>query len=985
MKVYMLPRLADMGREESGIKRVIEAYLQYLPAHGFEFVDRPEDAELRVSHAGAGIGVEVVHCHGLYWTADYPASNWEWAVNRDVIEACRRAKAITVPSDWVAETFRRDMRLAPYIVPHGIEWRKYEPRKERAGHVLWNKNRIGDVCDPAPLIYLAAQFENVDFITTFAKGPVTPNVRVTGLQPHGLMMETLANAGVYLATTKETFGIGILEAMALGVPVLGFNHGGVVEMVEHLETGYLAQPGDYQDLAEGLRYCLEEGPRLGANGREAVKQFTWEKVAKKVAAIYRLAAKEEEPTAAIIIPCYNYEKIVGRAIESARAQTYPLLTKIIVIDDGSDNPEAVKRAVKEAAQGDARVMLVRQENSGVAIARNTGIAAAGTKYVACLDADDAIGPRFMEVCIEALEADRSLGIAYTGLRWIKPDGTTGISRWPADWDYDQQLRRRNQVPTCCVFRREMWERLGGYKARYAPKGAGSEDAEFWTRAGAYGWAAKKVTAEPLFVYSWLSGRVSGNEEYREVDWLAWHPWVKDQQHPFASYATPRQQSHPVREYDEPLISVIIPVSAAHVKTLADSLDSLEAQTFRRWEAVVVDDSGENIVDRYKVSYPYVRWVRTEEKAGAGKARNLGVDNARANLIVFLDADDWLYPEALEVMLEAFNDEPAIIYTDYVGKAKIDNPDDLADDLKERIYYHDERTGDAVIGFRSADYDPRVCQHQPPEHGQPLIWALVTCLYPKAWHYEIGGFDESMDSWEDVDYHWRLAKAGKCYVRVPQELAVVRFYTGTRRDLGVQKHRRLISYLRKKYEEIEVMGCGCGARKTYNPRRPALPRAVPTNTTKEASMQDGEFVLAKYLHPNRGKHRVIGGNTKIDYGRRAGGETFLVHVNDVQGQPHLFQRIEQPQPAPKPITPAAPPKVEAEVYEPEPIEISTELEIELLPGVTPKIAEALREAGFDNAEAIISAGEGGLQEVKGIGPTKAKQIYEAVSLLARSVS
>jgi hypothetical protein len=118
----------------------------------------------------------------------------------------------------------------------------------------------------------------------------------------------------------------------------------------------------------------------------------------------------------------------------------------------------------------------------------------------------------------------------------------------------------------------MWERLGGYRQRYAPRGAGAEDAEYWLRAGAYGFKAAlvephasilseyhKVTKDlkrppkddemgraydvkweavkaSLFNYSWMSGQVTGDSEYREVDWTRWHPWTRDGQHPFASYA-----------------------------------------------------------------------------------------------------------------------------------------------------------------------------------------------------------------------------------------------------------------------------------------------------------------------------------------------------------------------------------------------------------------------------------------------------------------
>ena len=146
-----------------------------------------------------------------------------------------------------------------------------------------------------------------------------------------------------------------------------------------------------------------------------------------------------------------------------------------------------------------------------------------------------------------------------------------------------------------MFRKKMWERLGGYRSRYCPHGAGSEDAEFWLRAGLYGFPAKKVTDAPLFRYSYKSGRVSGDKNYREIDWHSLHPSTKDKQHPIMCVATPanKKLSHPVRQYDEPLVSVVIPVGNGHKQHVFNALDSLESQTMRKWEAIIVDDTNDN--------------------------------------------------------------------------------------------------------------------------------------------------------------------------------------------------------------------------------------------------------------------------------------------------------------------------------------------------------------------------------------------------------
>ena len=288
IRVLMLPR--PKADEPSGIGRVVEAYYRHLLEFDVELV--PEKAttyDLKAVHAGATAeDVDVCHAHGLYWTADYDAPEWEYASNAKVISAIRHAREVTVPSTWVAEAFQRDMHFSPRVVNHGIEWTEWQHKAECGGYVLWNKNRAGDVCDPTSVWELAKRRPNQKFVTTFLQGDL-PNVLKTGTLPHGEMKRVVQSAAVYLATTKETGGVGVLEAMASGIPVLGYAQGGVLDFVEHGVNGFLAEPGDVESLVEGLDYCFTNRAVLGANARESAKRFTWEAACKQVADVYCLA------------------------------------------------------------------------------------------------------------------------------------------------------------------------------------------------------------------------------------------------------------------------------------------------------------------------------------------------------------------------------------------------------------------------------------------------------------------------------------------------------------------------------------------------------------------------------------------------------------------------------------------------------------------------------------------------------------------------
>jgi glycosyltransferase involved in cell wall biosynthesis len=107
------------------------------------------------------------------------------------------------------------------------------------------------------------------------------------------------------------------------------------------------------------------------------------------------------PRFSVVIPAFNAAATLARAIESVRAQSWPV-HEIIVVDDGSTD------ATAEVAGPFNSVRLIRQKNSGVSAARNAGAAAATGDWLAFLDADDWYAPDRIRLHAEWIAEDATL-------------------------------------------------------------------------------------------------------------------------------------------------------------------------------------------------------------------------------------------------------------------------------------------------------------------------------------------------------------------------------------------------------------------------------------------------------------------------------------------------------------------------------------------------------------------------------------------------
>jgi glycosyltransferase involved in cell wall biosynthesis len=872
LKVYIEPRFEGQDQGEGGIRRVVEAQRAWLPKMGIEVVDNLGAADLVATHAAVAtttVPVDipwVVHTHGLYWS-EYAWTSWPHKLNGRVISAIRQADHVTAPSEWVAQALRRGMWLQPTVLHHGIDEADWLPGTN-GGYVLWNKTRVDPICDPSPIITLAKMNPAVHFISTYGAEGLA-NLELTGVLPYQQAREWVRDAGVYLCTTRETFGIGTIEAMAAGVPVVGWDWGGQREIIDHRVNGWLAPVGDYAGLTEGIQWALENREAVGAEARRKVlAMFTWERAMSRYVSLYEgvcgaVAERSSAPRVSIIVPCYNLAKYLPDTIKSLQAQSMSDWEAIIVNDASTDDTERVANAL---AAEDRRVRAVHlAENQYLAGALNEGVRESQGRYILPLDADNMVDANTLARLSSALDSDRMIDIAYGGARFVLEDGTTpdtsvgagGVSGWPTAFSFMGQIQGRNQIPSTAMYRRRVWDRSGGYRRRWRT----SEDADFWTRAVSLGFQATKVSPRPTLVYRQREESMSRVNP--RPDYPAWYPWSRRKVlTPFGVADKPPASineglSWVVPSAEPAKVGVIIPVGPGHQELVIDALDSVEAQTYRSWQVIVVNDTGE----RLEIPHTWANVLHADglpDRLGPGAARNSAIAmlDKTVKWFVPLDADDYLQADAIDVMVRAWEDGGGVIYSQWY--------DDFGDEVKV---------------YDPPDYDARLLLRKGMIHA-------VTALYPvDAWR-EVGGFDTTLTHWEDWDFHLRLANAGICGTRIPVPLWTYRKTKGKRREQNratFDEGKNAILDRWRPYWEggktlMACQGCPGGGGNRY-----AKPPSVGGGGSAPARAPEG-YKSVDFHGQSTGTREYKGAETGTRYrfGNNAGHRRKFVYEKDVPG-------------------------------------------------------------------------------------------------------
>ena len=203
------------------------------------------------------------------------------------------------------------------------------------------------------------------------------------------------------------------------------------------------------------------------------------------------------PRVSVVICVYNGAPCVGRALDSVFTQDFDGV-EVIVVDDGStDDTPAVLNPYRDRAQ------IIRQENQGLAGARNAGVAAGRGEYVAFIDADDVWLPGRVAKTVAALDRAPNAVLAYSNAILVDAqDRPLAQSYVPADKAYAPALEELLGgwwpiLPSTVTIRRKTIEACGGFSPEYRSAN-GYEDVFFFLRAREQG--AFAYVPEPLISY-----------------------------------------------------------------------------------------------------------------------------------------------------------------------------------------------------------------------------------------------------------------------------------------------------------------------------------------------------------------------------------------------------------------------------------------------------------------------------------------------------
>ena len=321
----------------------------------------------------------------------------------------------------------------------------------------------------------------------YIRGKYEKYIRKGSLKLHGAispdkLSKILENARfVVVPSTFDNFPYAVLEIMARKKLVVASDSGGHCEILRNKENGLIYKSGNISELKRVILQTFalpsETVTKMVESAAQSVRIFCdpIDYYNKKIQVL-----KEYQPAAAInfpflttpspkltvdtdrgqggllsvVIPFFNMGKFIEETIKSIRASIYRDI-EIIIVDDGSNDSESL--SILKELGADPGIRVIKQENKGLAWARNTGAAQARGEFLAFLDADDIVNSNYYSFSLNILKEKQN--VHFVGC-WVRYFGESANS-WPAFTPEAPYLLFHNMINSSgLVYRRQSFVRYG---------------------------------------------------------------------------------------------------------------------------------------------------------------------------------------------------------------------------------------------------------------------------------------------------------------------------------------------------------------------------------------------------------------------------------------------------------------------------------------------------------------------------------------------
>lgn len=357
-------------------------------------------------------------------------------------------------------------------------------------------------------------------VGTFIRSRYAHRIKTNVLEMHDSC--AMGEVGKYIIAAQiviipslwESFCNTCMEAMFLGRVVLASKSGAQAELIgADGQAGILFDwevPGDFAtQLDRLLKLSSTEKERIGNKARQRITELCsiekitaqrlqhFEEIIRrhKKSSLFPAAWRgytppavihnkrsclldQQAPRLSVIIPFFNLGKYVMGTVQSILGST-DLPEEILIINDGSTDEDSLA-VLQELEDLHPSIRVIHQPNRGLSSTRNRGAKEAQGEFIAFVDADDEVQPKFFEKALRVLEAYANVGFVYSWVEYF--DDYQGI--WPTWNIHLPYLLGHNMLVPICVVRKDAFLEIGGNNPKFEYN---FEDYECWIHLTKRGW------------------------------------------------------------------------------------------------------------------------------------------------------------------------------------------------------------------------------------------------------------------------------------------------------------------------------------------------------------------------------------------------------------------------------------------------------------------------------------------------------------------